>query len=85
MFACFQSEPDLTPYQAETPRVDLHEVNTKHAWGHETSRRMNFAREDAADDLLLNEVIWRSIKGAQSKMPAPVRAGFVLARRVDND
>jgi hypothetical protein len=27
----------------------------------------------------LNEVIWRSVKGAESVMPAPVRAGFVFA------
>ncbi|MBI1839722.1 MAG: beta-propeller fold lactonase family protein [Verrucomicrobia bacterium] len=85
MFHCFQAQPDLSPYQAETPRVDLEEKNTKQAWGREASSRMNFAKEDAADDLLLNEVIWRSIKGADSKMPPPVRAGFVLSRRVDKD
>ena len=29
-----------------------------------------------ADDLLFNEVIWKSVKGAKSIMPAPVRAAF---------
>ena len=42
---------------------------------------MNFAREDAVDDLLLNEVIWRSVRGADNPMPAPVRAAFVLAHQ----
>jgi hypothetical protein len=49
------------------------------------SEKFNLAREDAADDLLLNEVIWRSIKGADSPMPAPVRAAFVMQRARDDD
>ena len=36
------------------------------------------AKEDAADDLLFNEVIWRSVKGPDSPMPPPVRAAFVF-------
>ena len=87
MFQSFQAQLDLTPYQAEIPSVSLEEKNTKQAWGSRESNRMNFAQEDAADDLLLNEVIWRSIKGMNSKMPPPVRAGFVLSRsrRDDSD
>jgi hypothetical protein len=46
---------------------------------------MNFAKEDAADDLLLNEVIWRSIRGPHSPMPAPVRAAFVFAHDQNED
>jgi hypothetical protein len=38
---------------------------------------MNFAKEDAADDLLLNEIVWRSVRGADAPMPPPVRAAFV--------
>jgi hypothetical protein len=40
----------------------------------------DLSKEDAADDLAFNEVIWRSVKGAESPMPAPVRAAFFLAR-----
>lgn len=79
MFACFGPRPDLRPYRAEEARVDLTEKNTAVAWGRELSEGMDFAREDAADDLLLNEVIWRSVRGADFAMPAPVRAGFVRA------
>jgi hypothetical protein len=76
MFNSFQPEPNLAPYQARAASVNLEERNRKHAWGGEI--RMNFAREDAADDLLLNEVVWRSVRGPDSPMPAPVRAAFVL-------
>jgi len=67
------------------PNVDLNETNTKLAWGASKSKRMNFSKEDAADDLVLNEIIWRNIKGAASKMPAPVRAAFVFAAPGDRD
>jgi len=46
---------------------------------------MNFAKEDDADDLLLNEVIWRSVRGKDSPMPAPVRAAFVFSHQKDDD
>ena len=44
------------------------------------SEKFDLAKEDAADDLLFNEVIWRSVKGANSPMPAPVRAGFFVPK-----
>jgi hypothetical protein len=80
MFNSFQAQPDLRPYTHEPARIDLNEKNLKTAWGSDLSRKMDFTREDAADDLLLNQVIWRSIKGADSPMPAPKRAGFVFAK-----
>jgi len=85
MFHSFQARPDLRPYKALPANVDLNERNTKLAWGGDLSRKMNFAKEDTADDLLLNEVIWRSIRGANKPMPAPVRAAFVFAFEKDDD
>ncbi len=85
MFASFQAKPDLRPYDALPANVDLEERNTKLAWGADASGRMDFSAEDAVDDLQLNEVIWRSVKGADSPMPAPVRAGFVFAQAGDGD
>ena len=45
---------------------------------------MDLTKEDAADDLLLNEVIWRNVRGANSPMPAPVRRAWVLAGDPDD-
>jgi YVTN family beta-propeller protein len=83
MFNSFQAQSDLTPYTALPANVDLTATNTLAAWGAEIP--FNFAKEDAADDLLLNEVVWRSVKGADSPMPAPVRAGFVFRRGGDEE
>jgi YVTN family beta-propeller protein len=83
MFDSFQPSPDLTPYSALGANVSLEELNGEHAWGGKIE--MNFAKEDAVDDLLLNEVIWRSMRGENSPMPAPVRAGFVFTREKGGD
>jgi DNA-binding beta-propeller fold protein YncE len=80
MYHSFQAKPDLAAYEHVVPAVDLQEKNKAAAWGSKISEKFNLAKEDAADDLLLNEVVWRSVKGADSPMPAPVRAAFVMPR-----
>ncbi len=80
MYNAFQSKPDLRPWQRVAPGIDLNEVNQKTAWGADLSEKMDFSREDAADDFLLNEVIWRSVRGPDSPMPPPVRAAFVFPK-----
>ncbi len=85
MFKSFQSRPDLRPYTAMAPQSDLNAKTQASAWGTKQSAKMNFAKEDAADDLLLNEVIWRNVRGHLSPMPAPKRAAFVLAHKGGDD
>ena len=83
MFNSFQSVADLAPYEHKPAIVDLDARNERHAWGGEL--KLNFAREDAVDDLLLNEIVWRSVRGPNSIMPAPVRAAFVFTSRKKDD
>jgi hypothetical protein len=83
MFASFQADPDLRPYSMVPENVNLDEKNQLSAWG--ANLKMNFAREDAADDHLLNEVVWKSVRGAASPMPPPVHAAFVLAHKNEDD
>jgi len=78
MYHAFRERPDRTPYRCRPVTVDLGEKNARLAWGADASSKMDFSREDAADDLVLNEVIWRSVKGPSSPMPAPRRAAFVV-------
>jgi sugar lactone lactonase YvrE len=78
MYASFQARADFSPYQHVIPETDLKAKNTSTAWGAQLSEKMDFTVEDAADDLLLNEVIWRSVRGPRSPMPPPVRAAFVF-------
>jgi DNA-binding beta-propeller fold protein YncE len=85
MYRCFRPGADPRPYEHAVPDVDLGERNRPDAWGAQLSEGFDLSKEDAADDLLLNEVVWRSVKGANSPMPAPVRATFVLPRVRDDD
>ena len=78
MFQAFQAAPDLRPYDALPAGVDLNERNSPVAWGGRASQQMDFSREDAADETALNEIIWRSVRGAGQPMPAPVHAAFVF-------
>jgi hypothetical protein len=86
MYNAFQSEPDLTPYDALAINVDINEKNGALSWGAKAARKMDFSKEDAADDFLLNEMVWRSVRGADNPMPAPVHAAFVYTHpKADDD
>jgi Phosphoesterase family len=80
MYHSFTAKPDVTAYVHEVPKTDLKAVNMVGAWGAEWSERADLAKEDQADDILFNEVIWKSVKGPHSLMPPPVRAAFFLPK-----
>ena len=42
------------------------------AWGARASMKMNFDEVDEAPMFVLNEIIWKSVRGANSPMPLPV-------------
>jgi len=85
MFAAFTATPDVEPYAARPALVPLGERNAAKAYGADQSARMDFREADRADDIALNEIVWRSVKGAHSPMPAPVRAAFFRAHPKIND
>ena len=78
MYDAFQPQADLAPYKARPANVDLNARNQPGAWGSKVSARFDLTKEDAADDLVLNEIIWKSVRGANAVMPPPVRASFVF-------
>jgi hypothetical protein len=79
MYACFQSNPELRRFQHLVPKTDLAELNRPNAYGAAVSERFDLTMADAVDDLLLNDVIWHSIRGPKVPTPAPVRAAFFIA------
>jgi sugar lactone lactonase YvrE len=78
MYNSFQAQADSRPYQHLIPDTNLKATNVAGAWGAALSEEFDLAKEDAADDLLLGEVIWRSVRGSHSPMPPPVRSAFVF-------
>jgi hypothetical protein len=79
MYGVFQPTPNAAPYSALPARVPLDELNTFSSYGAQASLRMNLDVADMAPELELNEIIWRSVRGADSPMPPPKRAAFVVA------
>jgi hypothetical protein len=78
LYDCFTSKPDLTPYTAKPAQVDLEQRNIAVNESSKRSELFNFAKEDAAPDIDLNEVVWKYVKGEASVMPAPKRSAFVI-------
>ena len=72
MYASFGVTPDVRPYSAIQPLIDINAKNVRTAYGAPESAKMDFAEEDKAPMHRLNEIIWKSIKGPDSVMPAPV-------------
>jgi len=84
MWRSFTATPDYAPFEAVPARVDIHEKNW--AWNElsERSSKFDFSKEDQAPDLEFSEVIWKGVKGINSKMPAPRRAAFVKVEKEED-
>ncbi|MXV16405.1 bifunctional YncE family protein/alkaline phosphatase family protein [Hufsiella ginkgonis] len=81
LFECFTSKPDLAPFIATPALVDINQRNVAVNKSSMRSDLFNFAKEDDVPDLELNEVVWKSVKGENSAMPAPRRAAFVILEK----
>ena len=73
MFHSFTDKPDPTGFRHEPARINLLAVNPKNAYGAARSAKMDWSDYDLVDDFELNEILWRSIKGAGAPLPPAVR------------
>lgn len=85
MFRSFQAQLNATPFQSIKPRVNMFEKNVLETESAKRSAFFDFSREDAAPDLDLNEVIWKSVRGENSVMPAPRRSAILNVSEIDED
>jgi YVTN family beta-propeller protein len=72
MYASFGVTPVVTPFNAIQPLIDVNAKNTKDSYGSDESSKMDFSDVDRAPMHALNNILWKSIKGADSPMPPPV-------------
>ena len=51
------------------------------------SEKYDFTKEDKVPDLILNQILWKGIKGMDAITPAPSRAAFVKLnnKRIKDD
>jgi YVTN family beta-propeller protein len=85
MFNSFMNKADLTPFKHRPAKYDLTERNAETAPGAQQSAAWDFSKEDTLPDVEFNEIIWMSVHGANSRMPAPVRSAFVRAIEDDEE
>lgn len=83
MYNAFTDKADLTPFRHRPAKYDWSERNAPNAPGAQRSAQFDFRKEDILPDVEFNEIIWKSVRGANAVMPAPVRSAFV--RSIDND
>ena len=85
MWRCFGNTPDMTPFVCLPARVDLDEVNpgkTKLAF---LSKGLDFSDADLVPNQVLNNILWKAVKGEDAVCPSPVRAAFLKATKMGVD
>ena len=76
LYNAFTGTPDVGTFRHVDPTVSLTERNLPSSFGSAQSLAMDFTIEDRAPEALLNEILWRSIRGANAPMPPPRRSFF---------
>lgn len=69
---------DTSAFVRLPARVDLAEVNPAKGRLPARSAGLDFSREDLMPDQVLNDIIWKAVKGEQAVCPGPVRAAFLF-------
>jgi YVTN family beta-propeller protein len=77
MSAAFGSTPNLRPYDALMPGVSLTATNGPNAPMAEASLRIDFSEPDRIPMGLMNQILWRSVRGRHSRVPATVHAPWL--------
>ena len=72
MFACFGNTADLAPFVYMKPKVDLDAKNTASSPGSGESMKLDLDDVDDAPMGTLNQIVWQSVRGAGSNVPAPI-------------
>lgn len=80
MWNCFARSCDTSSFVARPARVDLGETNPLKGRLAMRSAGLDFSKEDVVPDQVLNDIIWKSVKGEQAVCPMPVRAAFLRVK-----
>jgi hypothetical protein len=81
MWKLFQASPDGTPFRAKPNGIPIDEQNTILSYKARESMKMDLDEADDADEDELTEIVWRSVKGASSAVPARRTAAFAAVPR----
>jgi YVTN family beta-propeller protein len=83
LWSCFTNVADTSAYTARPAGVDIKIRNVTASRSADLSRHFDLSKPDRVPDALLNEVVWKAIKGENSHMPQPRRSAFVKVKNDD--
>jgi hypothetical protein len=70
----FGATPDLTPFDAITPKQDLNDKNPQNTPAARLSEGLDFSSVDRVDDQSYNRILWTMLKGGVPQPHARTRA-----------
>ncbi|MHB8208641.1 alkaline phosphatase family protein [Mucilaginibacter sp.] len=85
MWRSFTNKADIRPFEIRPNEVNLNDINVVKDKYSAISNKLDFSQPDLVPDQVLNEIIWKAVKGETSQLPTPVRAAFVKENKIDND
>ncbi len=85
MWRCFSKTPDNKPFTALKNNIRLDELNVAINRNSIKSAEFDLSKPDLINDLEFSQIVWQSIKGLNSLMPAPKRSAFLVLKEEDGD
>ena len=73
----WRKDPDLRPYALLVPTVNLDDINPSNTREARESARLDLRFEDVANEDLLNNILWRTLKGPSVPYPGPRRISLL--------
>ncbi len=86
LWRCFTKNVNATPFTVREAGIDLNQKNVAVNNNSKRSSLFNLTHPDDIDDLVFSEIVWQTVRGTSSPMPAPRRGAFVrLGKKGDGD
>jgi hypothetical protein len=85
MHRSFAKTANAAPFISVDAKVNVNERNVAVNRNSERSGKLNLKQPDTINDLEFSEIVWQTVKGLDSKMPAPKRSAFVKIETKDDE
>jgi YVTN family beta-propeller protein len=81
MWRSFTANADTSPFTALPESINLNDLNPRKGKLAAMARGLDFSKEDAQPDAIMNAMLWKAAKGENAIVPAPRRAAFFKATK----
>jgi hypothetical protein len=85
MWRSFSKTPNNKPFTALKNNISLDERNVAVNRNSIKSAEFDLSKPDLINDLEFSQIVWQSVKGLKSPMPAPKRSAFLVLKEEDGD